>query len=232
MVRGALPTRAVSWIPKQVNAAGRPDGMTVDTVLADMLKWAVIVVPLAVFVLVQGMAFIALLALFIPLGKLTGDVKRRKEQIDQDLPSFMDVLAVTVTAGIGFRRALRTVSERYGGPLADEIQLTLQHIDNGASMRQAFTALRDRTGSAAVDEFVSAYVQSEELGAPLVDTLNHIAADMRRSSAQAALQRASRIEPRVSLVTTTVMVPGILVLLIGGLLIGTGMLHQISGMFK
>lgn len=232
VVRGALPTRAVSWIPKQVNAAGRPDGMTVDTVLADMLKWAVIVVPLAVFVLVQGMAFIALLALFIPLGKLTGDVKRRKEQIDQDLPSFMDVLAVTVTAGIGFRRALRTVSERYGGPLADEIQLTLQHIDNGASMRQAFTALRDRTGSAAVDEFVSAYVQSEELGAPLVDTLNHIAADMRRSSAQAALQRASRIEPRVSLVTTTVMVPGILVLLIGGLLIGTGMLHQISGMFK
>ena len=194
VVRGALPTRAVSWIQKQVNAAGRPDGMTVDTVLADMLKWAVIVVPLAVFVLVQGMAFIALLALFIPpvipLGKLTGDVKRRKEQIDQDLPSFMDVLAVTVTAGIGFRRALRTVSERYGGPLADEIQLTLQHIDNGASMRQAFTALRDRTGSAAVDEFVSAYVQSEELGAPLVDTLNHIAADMRRSSAQAALQRA------------------------------------------
>lgn len=232
VVRGALPTRAVSWIQKQVNAAGRPDGMTVDTVLADMLKWAVIVVPLAVFVLVQGMAFIALLALFIPLGKLTGDVKRRKEQIDQDLPSFMDVLAVTVTAGIGFRRALRTVSERYGGPLADEIQLTLQHIDNGASMRQAFTALRDRTGSAAVDEFVSAYVQSEELGAPLVGTLNHIAADMRRSSAQAALQRASRIEPRVSLVTTTVMVPGILVLLIGGLLIGTGMLHQISGMFK
>lgn len=232
VVRGALPTRAVSWIQKQVNAAGRPDGMTVDTVLADMLKWAVIVVPLAVFVLVQGMAFIALLALFIPLGKLTGDVKRRKEQIDQDLPSFMDVLAVTVTAGIGFRRALRTVSERYGGPLADEIQLTLQHVDNGASMRQAFTALRDRTGSAAVDEFVSAYVQSEELGAPLVDTLNHIAADMRRSSAQAALQRASRIEPRVSLVTTTVMVPGILVLLIGGLLIGTGMLHQISGMFK
>lgn len=232
VVRGALPTRAVSWIQKQVNAAGRPDGMTVDTVLADMLKWAVIVVPLAVFVLVQGMAFIALLALFIPLGKLTGDVKRRKEQIDQDLPSFMDVLAVTVTAGIGFRRALRTVSERYGGPLADEIQLTLQHIDNGASMRQAFTALRDWTGSAAVDEFVSAYVQSEELGAPLVDTLNHIAADMRRSSAQAALQRASRIEPRVSLVTTTVMVPGILVLLIGGLLIGTGMLHQISGMFK
>lgn len=177
VVRGALPTRAVSWIQKQVNAAGRPDGMTVDTVLADMLKWAVIVVPLAVFVLVQGMAFIALLALFIPpvipLGKLTGDVKRRKEQIDQDLPSFMDVLAVTVTAGIGFRRALRTVSERYGGPLADEIQLTLQHVDNGASMRQAFTALRDRTGSAAVDEFVSAYVQSEELGAPLVDTLPH-----------------------------------------------------------
>ncbi|MES6838376.1 DUF5936 domain-containing protein, partial [Cutibacterium acnes] len=52
VVRGALPTCAVSWIQKQVNAAGRPDGMTVDTVLADMLRWAVIVVPLAVFVLV------------------------------------------------------------------------------------------------------------------------------------------------------------------------------------
>jgi len=235
-VRNALPERAVTWIQRQVNAAGRPDGMTVDTVITDILKWAILVVPLAVVLMVRGMGFIALLALFIPiilpLGKLTGDVKRRKERIDDDLPSFMDVLAVTVTAGIGFRRALRTVSERYGGPLAEEIQLTLQHIDNGASMRQAFTALRDRTGSAAVDEFVSAYVQSEELGAPLVDTLNHIAADMRRSAAQAARQRAAKIEPRVSLVTTTVMVPGVLVLLIGGLLIGTGMLDQISGLFK
>lgn len=236
VVREALPERFRTWIQRQVNAAGRPDGMTVDTVLTEILKWAVVVVPLAVFLLIRGMGLMALLALFIPivipLGKLTGDVQRRKQRIDEDLPSFMDVLAVTVTAGIGFRRALRTVSERYGGPLAEEIQLTLQHIDNGASMRQAFTSLRDRTGSAAVDEFVSAYVQSEELGAPLVDTLNHIAADMRRTSAQAARQHASKIEPRVSLVTTTVMVPGLVILLIGGLLIGTGMLDQISGFLK
>ena len=235
-VRNALPARVVSWIQRQVNAAGRPDGMTVDTVLTDILRWAILVVPLAVVLFARGMGIVALLALLIPivipLGKLTGDVKRRRERIDDDLASFMDVLAVTVTAGIGFRRALRTVSERYGGPLAEEIQLTLQHIDNGASMRQAFMAMRDRTGSEAVNEFVSAYIQSEELGAPLVDTLNHIAGDMRRSSAQKARQRAARIEPRVSLVTTVVMVPGIIVLLIGGLLIGTGMLDQVSGLFK
>lgn len=236
VVRDALPSRAIAWMQRQVNAAGRPDAMSVNTVLTDILKWGVITVPLAVILLVRGMTLVAILSLFIapivPLGKLTGDVKKRKERIDDDLPSFMDVLAVTVTAGIGFRRALYTVSERYGGPLAEEIQLTLQHIDNGASMRQAFTALRDRTGSAAVNEFVSAYVQSEELGAPLVDTLNHIAADMRRSAAQAARQHASRIEPRVSLVTTVVMVPGVLVLLIGGLVVGTGMLDQIQGLFK
>lgn len=77
-VRNALPERAVTWIQRQVNAAGRPDGMTVDTVITDILKWAILVVPLAVVLMVRGMGFIALLALFIPiilpLGKLTGEV--------------------------------------------------------------------------------------------------------------------------------------------------------------
>ena len=73
-----------------------------------------------------------------------------------------------------------------------------------------------------MNEFVTAYLQAEELGAPLVDSLNQIALDMRRAAAQRALQRAVRVTPRITLITTMAMVPATLILVVVGLILGTG----------
>jgi tight adherence protein C len=67
--------------------------------------------------------------------------------------------------------------------------------------------------------FVSAFLQAEELGAPLSDTLNQIALDMRRESAQRTRRKAAQTAPRVTLVTSLVLVPATLVLIVAGLLI-------------
>ena len=88
--------------------------------------------------------------------------------------------------------------------------------------------MRDRTRSDAVNEFVTAYLQAEELGAPLADTLNQIAADMRRANAQRMRQQAAKIEPRISLVMTMVLIPGALVILVGGMVLAMGA-DQIGG---
>ena len=82
----------------------------------------------------------------------------------------------------------------------------------------------------SVNEFVTAYLQAEELGAPLADTLNQIATDMRRATAQRMRQHASKIEPRISLVMTMVLIPGALVILVGGMILAMGA-DQIGGMF-
>ena len=220
-LRTTMPRQWSLWLQRQVEMAGRPDGMDVDAVLVKMTRWLLLLLPVIIIGLLRGQILLIVLApaaaIVLPLGSLSGAAQKRRERIDHDLPDFLDVLAVTVSAGLGFRQALSTVSQRFGGPLADEIRTVLNQITNGASVRSAFGAMRDRTHYEAVDEFVTAYLQSEELGAPLVDTLNQIATDMRRASAQRLRQLASRIEPRISLVLTLVLVPGAMIFLIGGM---------------
>lgn len=224
-VRRLLPANAVAFLRRQVDQAGRPEGIDVDSVIARGVMWMLLVSPAVVIFVLQGRWLPVLMALaailVMPLARLSTLARKRRERIDRDLPDFLDVLAVTVSAGIGFRQALGVVSERFGGPLSEEVTTTLHQITNGASVRSAFRAMRDRNTSESIEEFTTAYLQAEELGAPLVDTLNQIAADMRRASAQRYRQKAAAIAPRVTLLTTVVMVPGAMILLIVGLYIGS-----------
>ena len=234
LLKDALPTSALRWLQRQVDLAGRPAGLDIDTVLARTLMWLVIVTPLVVLEIMQGQPLIAALAvaaaIFVPVGGLLGKARTRRDRIDRDLPDFMDVVAVTVSAGIGFRQSLGIVALRFGGPLSEEMQTTLYQIDNGATVRSAFSSLRDRVDSEPVTEFVSAYLQAEELGAPLVQTLNQIADDLRRGSAQRMRQKAAQVAPRVTLVTTVLMVPAAIILILLGLLIGGGVLEQFGAL--
>lgn len=211
---------------RMIELAGRPDGATEDTVLLAMARWAVILVPALVLFLLQGRLIFAVLVpaviVVLPLAGIARARRLRQEQLDNDLPDFLDVLSVTVSAGVAFRPALLRTSQRFGGTLAEEMSLTLNQIANGAAVREAFERLRDRNDSEALSQFVTAFVQSEELGSPLATTLTHIAEDMRRSSAQRMRQKAARVAPRVTLVTSVVLLPGAVLLLFGGFYVGSG----------
>ncbi|MGH3355089.1 MAG: type II secretion system F family protein, partial [Nocardioidaceae bacterium] len=86
---------------------------------------------------------------------------------------------------------------------------------------QAFSALRDRCGSEPMDTFVSAFLQAEELGSPLAETLSTISGDTRREANQAARRKAARTVPRVTLVVSVVLVPPTLLLIAVGLYLGS-----------
>ncbi len=149
-------------------------------------------------------------------------VRIRKDQIERTLPDFLDVLAVVVSAGLGFRQALERVAEKYEGPWSDELRITLRQMDMGVSRRQAFDELRRRNDSEQVAQFVTALQQGEELGAPIVETLIQIANDMRRTDAQNARRKAAKAVPKATMVITTLMVPATMILLGAGLFLGTG----------
>jgi tight adherence protein C len=225
-LRGLLGRTLTAQLQKRIDEAGRPDGLTVDIFLRRVLVWFLIFLAPTLLFLVLGNLLLAALSLlppiFLPIGRLAAAQRKRSDTIDRDLPDFLDVLAVTVMAGVAFRPALTRVSERFKGPLAEEILLTLGQMANGASTRTAFRNLRTRTPSESMAQFVTALLQSEELGAPLAETLNQIALDMRRASAQRMRRQAARAAPRVTLVTSVVMVPGLLATLLVGMLIGSG----------
>ncbi|UZN02158.1 type II secretion system F family protein [Cellulomonas sp. S1-8] len=223
-MRRGLGIRRLHALQRRIDEAGRPDGLTVDGFLTSCALWIIIVLPASAALLLLGQPVMAILALVvpvvIPVGRLSRAGRTRRDRIDRDLPDFLDVLAVTVMAGVNFRQALWQVSERFNGPLADEVQLTLHQIANGASVRQGFVDLRQRSASEPVAQFVSALLQSQELGAPLAESLKQIAVDMRRDSGQRQRQRAARTSPKLTLVTTVVLVPGALILMLTGLVLG------------
>jgi tight adherence protein C len=160
---------------------------------------------------------------------LAREGRLRQERIERDLPDFLDILAVTVRAGLGYRAALSRVADALGGPLGDEMLTALRQMELGASRRQAFLALRERSSSESLGAFVAAQLQAEELGVPLSQALNDIAEDMRRTMHQNARRRAARAAPRVSVIVTTLIVPGAMILILVGMLLGSDVTD--SGLF-
>jgi tight adherence protein C len=214
-------------IRRRIESAGRPGDMTLERYAGDKAASTVTFGTLGVLlaVMVGSPLFVPTLAYFgwvrIDLS-LLARAKRRQARIDRELPDFLDILAVTVSAGLGFRTALARVADALGGPLAEEVHTALQQMAYGISRRAAFEGIRDRNESQPLGQFMSALLQAEDLGAPLSDTLGSIASDLRREFAQNARTEAARAVPRVSVITAMVMVPGFVVLMGAALILRTG----------
>ena len=223
-LRALIGSAGVRYLQRQIDHAGRPVGVTVDGLLRKISWWFLVLTPLVVLFIVQGqligIALVPLVAVLLPLMRIAGLSRRRRDSIDRDLPDFLDILAVTVSAGISFRSALARVIDRFDGAISDEVRLTLDQLAHGASIRVAFTQMERRSGSSAMRSFVTAFLQAEELGAPLAETLNQIAVDMRRENAQTLRRKAAQTAPRVTLVTSLVLVPAALILVVVGLVVG------------
>ncbi|MFD8251381.1 DUF5936 domain-containing protein [Streptomyces werraensis] len=211
---------------RKIDLAGNPGGLTIHRYAARRAVYGALGGFGFLVFLMRGQLFVALLllafgAFWTEVG-IWSAIRVRKDVIERTLPDFLDVLAVVVSAGLGFRQALERVSSQYEGPWADELRITLRQMDLGMSRRQAFAELRRRNDSEQVAMFVTALQQGEELGAPIVDTLVALAKDMRRTDAQNARRKAARAVPKATLMITTFMVPATMILLGAGLILGSG----------
>ncbi|MEU6464014.1 DUF5936 domain-containing protein [Streptomyces sp. NPDC046976] len=226
LVLRMMGPRLVARYRRRIDLAGNPGGLTIDRYAARRAVYGALGgVGFLVFLL-RGQWFVAVLlllfgAFWTEVG-IWSAIRVRRDVIERTLPDFLDVLAVVVSAGLGFRQALDRVASRYEGPWADELRITLRQMDLGMSRRQAFAELRRRNDSEQVAMFVTALQQGEELGAPIVDTLVSLAKDMRRTDAQNARRKAARAVPKATLMITTFMVPATMLLLGAGLILGSG----------
>jgi tight adherence protein C len=225
MVMRMMGPARIATMRARIDHAGHPHGLTVERYAARRAVYGALGGFAALLLLVRGHWFLALLLAayawwWADLGIWLA-VRRRREDIERTLPDFLDVLAVVVSAGLGFRQALERVNAVYTGPWSDEIRIALRQMDVGVSRRDAFDQLRKRNRSDQVGQFVTALQQGEELGAPIARTLLQIATDMRRTEAQNARRRAARMVPRATGVITTLLVPATMILLITGTVIGS-----------
>ncbi|MFJ9039312.1 DUF5936 domain-containing protein [Streptomyces sp. NPDC102406] len=226
LVLRLMGPRRVDAKRRKIDMAGNPGGLTIDRYGARRAVYGLFGIVMGLVFLTNGRPLLALLTL--AFGALAADaliwqaVRERKEVIDRTLPDFLDVLAVVVSAGLGFRQALDRVAEKYEGPWADELRITLRQMDMGVPRRQAFDELRRRNASEQVAQFVSALQQGEELGSPIADTLIQLATDMRRTDAQNSRRRAAKTIPKATMVTLVFMLPATMILIATGMFLGSG----------
>ena len=120
-------------------------------------------------------------------------IRKRQKIIDKQLPEVLDLLSVSVQAGLSFDGALRKITDRMSGPLIEEFQRMQQDIRMGSPSVRALQAVAKRCELEDVYLFITAVVQSERLGTSMGLTLVNQADNMRerrRQKAKAAALKA------------------------------------------
>lgn len=223
LLRAYGPRRRM-LLDARLQSAGRPEGLNDRSFLRRKAGFTTVGVVMLAGLAVAGHPYLGLLLVGVCFGWmdlwLRAVVRRRQSEIARELPDFLDVVAVTVSAGLGLQKALERVVAGRETPLAEEVTRMLNDMRYGLGRRAALEALRSRNDVPSLGSFVTAMLQAEELGTPLAQALMDIAAEVRREAAQAARQAAAKAGPKVSLVVSVTIVPGAMVLIGAGMVLG------------
>jgi tight adherence protein C len=140
---------------------------------------------------------------------------QRRHAILRDLPTVMDLLVLSLEAGMGLDRALRTITEEYNSALTDEIRRVLRDVDLGVSRGFAFEQMASRTGLDEVRSLSRAIIQSEELGVSLVTVMRTQTREVRLSRRRAAEAEALRAPVKMLVPLVVFILPTLFMLLLG-----------------
>src|SRR5437763_3003371 len=153
-------------------------------------------------------------ALF-PAAWLNRKVSERKLAILRDLPDTLDLLAISVEAGMGFEGALEVVCQNFTSPLADEFSRTLREMELGLPRRDAFQNLERRTEVPELSNFVLALLQADALGLPIGRVLKTQPAEMRTKRRQWAREKAAKLPVKILFPLVLFIFPPVFVIVLG-----------------
>jgi tight adherence protein C len=139
----------------------------------------------------------------------------RLQRIDDSLPELIDLLVVTLEAGVGFVAAMRMSAERLEGPLGDEVRLTIQEQTLGLSMLESLENWLRRCETVSVRSFVRAMVQGDRLGVSIGQILRNLAVEMRARRRQVIEARAQKAPIKILFPLVLFIFPAIFVILLG-----------------
>jgi tight adherence protein C len=164
--------------------------------------------------LLLGIAF-AFVGFMLPDVVLTLRTRSRKEMLRAELPDALDLLAVSVEAGLGFDGAISKLTEHMEGPLADEFALALGEMRIGESRQNALTKMMKRVGTPEFSSFVRAIIQADQLGISLGRILKVQASDTRNRRQLAAEERAMKAPIKMLFPTVIFIFPAMFIVILG-----------------
>jgi tight adherence protein C len=165
-----------------------------------------------------GLALVPLAGVFgflFPDAFVTMRVRSRREAVRAQLPDTLDLLAVSVEAGLGLDGALTKLTENMEGPLVDEFALTLGEIRIGESRHDALKKLTERVPTPEIAAFVRSVIQSDQLGISLGRILRVQAADSRMRRQAAAEEKAMKAPIKMLFPTVLFIFPAMFLVILG-----------------
>jgi tight adherence protein C len=219
------PPSIVERLDQELVYAGSPAGWDGARLLA--LKWlaAAAVGLLTVFGLpVLGVGVLqalivalvtTLIGYYLPEWMFRATASRRQEQIRKALPDALDLLSITVQAGLGFDAALEKVSKEMAGPLGEELYRVVQEIRLGKGRGEALRSLGERTTVDELKAFVMAMVQAEIFGISISRVLEVQAEESRVKRRQRAEEQAQKLPVKIIFPLVLCIFPAILAITLG-----------------
>lgn len=225
IARRISPHGAVQRLGNLLDYAGGITGWDAERVLAFKLLGTIAGGVLGLFVGLAGnVGFLRmpvfLLALggvgyYLPDWLLRSRADKRQANIRRALPDCLDLLSITVQAGLGFDAAVYRVARQIGGPLGSELHRVVQEMQLGKTRIDALRGLADRTDSADVRSFVLSMVQADIFGISVAKVLAIQADEMRVRRRQSAEERAQKIPVKIIFPLLFCIFPALFIVLAG-----------------
>jgi tight adherence protein C len=163
---------------------------------------------------VFGLLF-AVVGFVAPGFVLNSRVKRRQAAVAADLPDALDLLSVSVEAGMGFDGAVQKLTEHMEGPLIEEFELALGEIRIGEGRQEALKKMAERSASQQMSSFVRAIVQADQLGISLGRILRVQAHDTRLKRQLIAEEKAMKAPIKMLFPTVLFIFPAMFIVVLG-----------------
>jgi tight adherence protein C len=180
-----------------------------------LLIWVLATMSLPIPILIIGGAAAIYAGWKVPLWLVQSRGRRRKVDIDLQLPELIDLLVVTVEAGVGFNEPLRIAGQRVGGPLGQELRLTMQENEMGLALNEALANLLARAETPGLRSFIRSVLQGETLGVSIGQILRNIATEMRKRRRALAEERAQKAPIKILFPLVFMIFPAIFVIILG-----------------
>lgn len=215
------PLRLRPIIQKRLTLAGKSREWSIAEFFGSCLLGAVVMWLFAIVLLhnssyapVQKIMLGFLLGILgglMPVVFLNTTIDRRQKQIEHQLPEVLDLLCVSVQAGLSFDAALSKITARMKGPFIDECRRMQDDIRMGVVRRTAMRSMADRCGLEDVSLFMTSIIQAERLGTSMGKTLKNQADNIRERRRQYVKAQAMKAPVKIVFPLVLFIFPAIFV---------------------
>jgi tight adherence protein C len=225
--RRLTPVGYSDTIRKKFIQAGNGSADAVDKFMAMQVIMLALVIPVLWFFFIYNplrmsglpqilaAGILCAVLIFAPYTLLSRRVEERQHDLRIKLPDILDLLTISVEAGLGFEQALDRTIAAVPGALSDEFARMLGEVRAGATRADAMRALDQRTNVAEVRSFVLAILQADTFGVSIGRVLRSQAEEMRIKRRQMAQERAQKAPVKMLIPMVFCVFPSLFVVVIG-----------------